>query len=133
LPRTTATRAVRDAGLAFSMEATAPALHPIACPVEIRGDGHVAPPLHGQEDDLGAVDQPLLSRAGAAQLLKGGALLGGERDDNRGGGPLRRVPIAASMDVATSAATYAAMNLKPRIRAHGRSSCFCLGTWATVH
>jgi hypothetical protein len=38
--------------------------------VEIRGDGHVAPPLHGQEDDLGTVDQPPLGRAGAAQLLK---------------------------------------------------------------
>jgi hypothetical protein len=52
--------------------------------MEVAGDGHVAPSLHSQEDDLRAVDQPPFGRAGAAEVLKGGALLGGQRDDNRG-------------------------------------------------
>lgn len=50
-----------------------------------------------------------------------------------GGGPFRRTPITASMVAVTSAATFAAVNLEPRIRADGRNSCFCLRTWAMVH
>ena len=50
-----------------------------------------------------------------------------------GGGPFRRGLIVASIEDATSAATYVTTSLEPRIRAHGRNSCFCLRTWAMVH
>jgi hypothetical protein len=49
-----------------------------------------------------------------------------------GGGPLRGTLIALSIEAATPTATYAAMNLNPRIRAHGRNSCFRLRTWGRV-
>jgi len=45
--------------------------------MEVGSDGHIAPPQHGQEDDLSAVDQPALGRAGPAEVLKRGTLLGG--------------------------------------------------------
>src|SRR5579871_1780485 len=83
-PRAAAAWAVSNAGQPLLVEAAAPALHPIAGPMEVAGDGHVAPSLHSQEDDLRAVDQPPFGRAGAAEVLKGGALLGGQRDDDRG-------------------------------------------------
>jgi len=80
-PRATAARAIGEAGQPFSGEAPAPALHPVAAPMEVGGNGHVAPP-HGQEGHVGAVGQPAFGRAGATEVFKGGALFGGQRDDH---------------------------------------------------
>jgi hypothetical protein len=61
--------------------------------MEVDGDGHVAPPNHGQEHHVGAVGQPALGRAGPAEVFKGGALLGGQRDDHS-----RRRPVSTGTD-----------------------------------
>jgi hypothetical protein len=76
-PRAPAARAVSEAGQPFAREAPTPAHNPVAGPMEVGGDGHVAPPQHGQEHHVGAVRQPALGRAGPAEVFKGGALLGG--------------------------------------------------------
>jgi hypothetical protein len=45
--------------------------------MEVGGDAHVAPPEHGQKDDLSAVGQSALGRAGPAEVLKSATLHGG--------------------------------------------------------
>ena len=84
--RTTAAGAVSKSCQAFLGEASAPAYHPVAGPMEIGGDGHVAPPQHRQKDHVGAVGQPALGCASPAEMFKGGTFLGGQRNGHGGRG-----------------------------------------------
>jgi hypothetical protein len=78
-----AARSIPEPRQSILSEAAAPLLHPGPMPVEMGGDGHIAPVVGSQEDGLGAVSDPAFCLGGSAETFELDTFLGPEKDGDR--------------------------------------------------